>query len=75
VSENHPLTDNDLEASFADRIVEGSVNRAHGEHILSMVNDANKSRDEATHSLLDAITQARLAKLQDGAKHGGDDAA
>ena len=37
------------------------TDRKHGEHILA-ITGADKSRDETTRSLLDAISQARLAQ-------------
>ena len=41
------------------------ADRKHGEHILAVVGGADKSRDETTRSLLDAIGQARLAQEGD----------
>lgn len=38
------------------------TDRMHGEHILAVVVGADKSRDETTRSLLDAISRARLAQ-------------
>lgn len=40
------------------------TDRKHGEHILA-ITGADKSRDETTRSLLDAIGQARLAQEGD----------
>jgi hypothetical protein len=38
------------------------TDRKHGEHILAAVEASDKLRDQTTRSLLDAISQARLAQ-------------
>ena len=38
------------------------TDRKHVAHILAVVGAADKSRDQTTRSLLDAISQARLAQ-------------
>jgi hypothetical protein len=50
----------DLERSAEQE--RADTDRKHGEHILSIMGCADKSRDETTRSLLDAISRARLAQ-------------
>jgi hypothetical protein len=63
VSDYDYLTDEDL-AAISD-IVEGSVQRQHGEALLAMFQEANKRHEEQARSLLDAIARARMAQEED----------
>ena len=60
MSEYGHLTDEDLEA--IERIVDGSIQRQHGEAILAAFDEDNKRREEQARSYLDAIAQARMAQ-------------
>jgi hypothetical protein len=53
------LTDDDFEA--IERIVEGGLDRQHGEHILGLVNHAN----EQPHPLLGLLEKAHQAQKEE----------
>lgn len=63
MSEQHDfdhLTDEDLEA--IERIVEGSLERQHGQDLLAVMDGAEERHEEQARSLLDAISQATMAQ-------------
>jgi hypothetical protein len=54
----HNLTDEDLEA--IDRIVEGGLDRQHGEALLGMLGDSGELRRDADRALLDALSRTQF---------------
>ena len=64
MSENYHLTDEDLEA--IDRIVEGSVERAHGEQIPELLEGANEKRSQRD-PLIELLEKAHRERPGDDA--------
>jgi hypothetical protein len=57
------LTDEDLEA--IERIVDGGLDRQHGEHILGMVNHVSEQRHpDSLLGLLEKAHQARMSEAK-----------
>jgi hypothetical protein len=67
VSEQYDyLSDKDIEA--INHILEGSLERAHGEGILNAIGDSSKSRYQAAQDLLDAIARAKRTTIEEEGK-------